>query len=388
MKLRYGDPEEAGMSARCVQHIAHLAQGWVERDITPTLVVLAARRGVIVLHEAYGRLTPAPDAPALPRDAIFPLASLSKPITATAAMLLVDEGLLGLNRPLAEYIPEFTGEGKNAVMVHHLLTHTSGLRDEDIAAHAMAKHSIAPPEDYRLPAWIYDHTVALCDTPLWKPPGTEMSYSDFNYDLLGEIVCRISGRPLADFARERIFEPLGMEDTSYILPDVLRHRVVRRPTDTPWADLDSPALQDSPWPAAGVLSTAFDIAIFGQMFLDEGSYGDTRVLSPAAVAEMTRNQIPGIGSHFIGQHFPEAGWGYGWSINGNKKSQLFGSLWSPSAFEHAGAGGVHMWIDPTYDLVGVYFSVALRNKSGTEILDWFDWGDDLFTNSVTAAVVQ
>src|SRR2546430_9423872 len=136
MQLRPGSPDKAGMSAQRVQHIAELAEGWVEQGIAPALVVLVARRGNIVLHEAFGRLTPDPDAPALPRDAIFPLASLTKPITATAAMVLVDDGLLGLNRPVAEYIPEFVGEGKSAVMVHHLLTHTSGLRDEDLDAHA------------------------------------------------------------------------------------------------------------------------------------------------------------------------------------------------------------------------------------------------------------
>src|SRR5262245_3166940 len=125
MKLRYGDPDEAGMSAQRVRHIAHLARSWVEQGITPALVVLAARRGIIVLHEAHGHLTPDDDSPSLPRDAVFPLTSISKPIAATAAMLLVEDGLLGLNRPVREYLPEFVGEGKDAVMVHHLLTHTS-----------------------------------------------------------------------------------------------------------------------------------------------------------------------------------------------------------------------------------------------------------------------
>src|SRR5919197_363814 len=101
MKLRPGDPEEAGMSAQRVRRIAQLAEGWVDQGITPALVVLAARRGIIVLHEAFGRLTPDPGAPALPRDAIYPFVSITKPITATAAMILVEDGLLGLNRPVA-----------------------------------------------------------------------------------------------------------------------------------------------------------------------------------------------------------------------------------------------------------------------------------------------
>jgi CubicO group peptidase (beta-lactamase class C family) len=389
MELRYGDPEEAGMSARRVQHIAHLAQGWVEREITPTLVVLAARRGVIVLHEAYGRLGPEPDAPTLPRDALFPMSSLSKPITATAAMILVEDGLLGLNRPVAEYIPEFTGEGKHMVMVHHLLTHTSGLRDEDLDKHAEAKkRSVAiPPAAATQHPLVHEHLFLRYDAPLWKAPGVEMSYCSHGYELLGEIVRRVSGQNLADFARERIFEPLGMTDTSYALPAAKQGRVARRASDAPEVVLDTPDYQYTPWASGMVFTTALDLAIFGQMFLNGGGYGDARILSPATVAEMTRNQIPGIGAEFIlDQHFPEAGWGYGWSINGNKKSRLFGSLYSPAAFEHGGSGGVFLWIDPAYDLVGVYFSVVPRLKS--EVDFDYDWCADLFANAVTAAVVQ
>src|SRR5712692_465234 len=139
MELRRGIPEDAGMSAQRVQHVARLAEGWVTQGITPALVVLVARRGVIVLHEAFGRLTPEPDSPPLQRDSIYPLTSIAKPITATAAMILAEEGLLGLDHPVSEYIPEFTGEGKDAIMIHHLLTHTSGIIAEDVERHAAKK---------------------------------------------------------------------------------------------------------------------------------------------------------------------------------------------------------------------------------------------------------
>src|SRR5215467_7971689 len=120
MQLRPGEPEEVGMSARRVRHVGQLAAGWVAQGITSALVVLVARRGVIVLHEAFGRLTPDDDAPPLPPDAIYPIASITKPITATAVMILVEDGLIGLNRPVAEYIPDFVGEGKDRIMVYHL----------------------------------------------------------------------------------------------------------------------------------------------------------------------------------------------------------------------------------------------------------------------------
>jgi CubicO group peptidase (beta-lactamase class C family) len=126
-QLCYGDAEEAGMLAARVQHIRRLGAEWVGRGQAAALTMLVARRGVVVLHEAYGWLGPGPDTPPLPLDAVYPLASVTKPITATCALCLVDDGLLGLNRPVQEYVPEFTGDGKDAVMVHHLLTHTSGI---------------------------------------------------------------------------------------------------------------------------------------------------------------------------------------------------------------------------------------------------------------------
>lgn len=320
--------------------------------------------------------------------------SLTKPITATAAMLLVEDGLLGLQRPVSEYLPEFSGEGKQAVMVHHLLTHTSGLREEDVNAHAAKKQgvvAIPPPEETQHP-WINERLFLRYDAPLWKPPGVEMFYSNYNYDLLGEIVRRVSGQALADFARARIFEPLGMQDTFYIVPDTVRARIVRRPLDAPFAATTAdgrPGLgtrehQELPLAHTGVYATAIDMAIFGQMFLNRGSYAEASILSPAAVAEMTRNQIPGIGAQIPGEFFPEASWGLGWSIHGNKRAPRDGSLYSPQAFDHHGAGGTYFWVDPVYESVGVYFSVALELIDVGRTKECYD----LFTNAVTAAVVD
>src|SRR5262245_19796982 len=330
MQLRPGEPEEVGMSARRVRHVGQLAGGRVAQGITSALVILVVRRGVVVLHEAFGRLTPDDNTPPVKRDTIYPIASLTKPVTATAAMLLVEDGLLGLQRPISEYLPEFIGDGKQAVMVHHLLTHTSGLRDEDVNAHAAKKRGIVaipPPEETQHP-WINEYLFLRYDAPLWKPPGVEMSYSSYGYNLLAEIVRRVSGQALTDFASERIFEPLGMQDTFYIVPDAVRARIVRRPSDAPFAvivttgapELGTRELQELPLAAGGVYSTAMDMTIFGQMFLNRGGYGEARILSPAAVAEMTRNQIPGISAQFRSEFFPEASWGFGWSIQWNSRA--------------------------------------------------------------------
>jgi CubicO group peptidase (beta-lactamase class C family) len=381
MELRPGTPEEVGMSVERLRHVVDLAEGWVAQGIHPALVVLVARRGVIVIHEAFGRLTPEQDSPPLELDTIFPLASITKPITATAAMILVEDGLLGLNRPVSWYIPEFVGEGKDAVMVHHLLTHTSGLRDEDMDAYAEKKKGtveIPPPDETQHPG-INEVLFLRYDAPLWKPPGTEMSYCSHGYVLIGEIIRRVSGRSLDDFARERIFKPLGMKDTFYIVPELVQHRVVKRPVDSPFTWYDTRGGQEMPHAAGGVYSTAMDTAVFGQMFLNRGIYGDARILSPASVAEMTRNQIPGISARSEDEFFPEASWGLGWSIHGSKRSWRRGTLHAPESFLHTGAGGVFLWVDPVYEIVGIYFCVSAE-------LGGRDRQLDLFMDSVTAAV--
>jgi CubicO group peptidase (beta-lactamase class C family) len=109
-----------------VARVRDLCARWVADGKTPTLGVCVARRGVIVLHEAFGMRGPGPDSPPLTREALFPIASVTKSITATLAMQLVEDGLLGLNRPAKDYLPEMSGEGANEILVHHLLTHTSG----------------------------------------------------------------------------------------------------------------------------------------------------------------------------------------------------------------------------------------------------------------------
>jgi CubicO group peptidase (beta-lactamase class C family) len=405
VQLRPGTAQEAGLSAERVAHVADLAANWVAWGLTPALAVLVARRGIVVQHEAFGRLTPAADAPPLARDTIFPVASVTKPITATAIMMLVEDGLLSLNRPVAEYIPEFVGEGKEAVMVHHLLTHTSGLLENEVWPYidkrSQAGVQIPPPAETHHPK-LNEYLFLGYDAPLWKSPGVEMSYCSYGYDLLGEIVRRVSGKALADFARDRIFEPLGMKDTWYSVPESLAHRVVQRPPSALFAELDSPImvdlppfiksllgglnsreLQELPYAGGGVYSTVMDMAIFGQMFLNRGHYGDTQLLSPSTVAVMTRNQIPGLSAFFDNEFFPEASWGFGWDVRGDKKPRYEGTLCSPATFSHGGMGGIFLWVDPLYEMVGVYFSVVLCTTADGQQPDWLL---DLFQNAVTATI--
>jgi CubicO group peptidase (beta-lactamase class C family) len=390
MRLQEGTPESVGMSRERLKHVADLAQGWVAQGIHPGMVVLAARRGTIVLHETFGCLTSDADPPAMPRDAIFPLTSLSKPLTVTAAMVLVEEGLLGPNRPVSEYIPEFVGEGKDKVMVHHLMTHTSGLTEEEVDVQIEKKKQSSveiPPPHQTQHTDIHERLYLGYDTPLAYSPGAEQRYCNYGIELIGEIVRRISCKSLADFSREKLFEPLGMKDTSFSVPKAVRHRIAKRPPDTPLSWIDGEKFQDTPWAYCGAYSTAMDMAVLGQMYLNGGIYDETRVLSPVTVAEMTRNQIPGVASRFVDEVFPEAGMGFSWFVRENKKAVAYGeTLQSSKTFCHGGAGGVFIWMDPVHEIVGCYFSV---DRNPITLAEAYKYSRaDLFINAVTASIVE
>jgi len=359
-KLIAGKPEEVGMSEKRIEHVKKLAKNWVDQGIHPSLVVIVARKGIIVLQEAFGRLTHAEDSPPLKLDSIFLMASISKPITATLAMILVEDGLLGLNRPVSWYIPEFKGKGKDAVMVHHLLTHTAGINISlDQESKKKREESNVPDFEATQHPNVGKHLLTIYDAPLWRPPGQQMKYSSHGYELVGEIVRRVSGKSVEDFARERLFDPLRMKDTFYVVPESVAHRIVKLPPNSPKADnLNRKDLLTAPWGAFGVFSTAIDMVVFGQMFLNCGIYGDTRILSPATVHAMTRNQIPGISARYGDQFFPEASWGFGWSVKGDKKCIAYAeTLQSPETFCHSGLGNVFLWVDPVYEIVGCYFGI-------------------------------
>ncbi|MFQ5944054.1 MAG: serine hydrolase domain-containing protein [Anaerolineales bacterium] len=375
MELRVGSPKEAGIRPKTVELIRQRAEEWVAADRTQSLCLLLARRGVIFLHEAWGPLTPEPDSPSLLKTSLFPLASLTKPITATAAMILVEDGLLGPNRPVQEYIPEFTGEGKEKVMVHHLMTHTSGIDDEAIEAVFEEEPDsivVPEPEENQHPTVnkLLNYTYG---TPLSFEPGARMGYADMGIYMVGELVRRVSGQSLEQFARERIFEPLGMSDSYYIVPESEQSRVVLRADGVHGDMYNDPDFMARPSPSGGVYSTSMDMARFGQMYLNGGSYGEARILSPAAVASMTRNQIPGVEARLLELHFPEASWGLGWSVGHLYKGRVYGEeLLMPRYFNHGGWGGVELWIDPDTEVVGAYLSVSLEVDEGDYTIHYAD----------------
>ena len=392
-KLKRGTPEEAGMLPGQIELIKRRGAEWVEQDNTMALVVLAARHGVVCLHEAWGPLTGKPDAPPARPDSCFPWSSIGKAVTATAAMTLVEAGELGLTRPVQFYIPELSGTGTEEILVQQLLTHTTGYDADEDGAWIAARIGDGldlpecPGNQHEV---VHAQLHARYTLPVAKRPGTVMSYAGINYDLLGEIMRRISGMSHADFLGERIFQPLGMTGARVgfdpaIEPNLVCNFDVQFNPDLPTGDALR-ALASIPSASAGVFGTIEDCAVFAQMLLNGGSYGDATILHPATVAQMTRNQIPGIGTDFIGESHAEACWGYGLSIFDTERWRWFdGALPSNGAFTHSGLGGVTFWADPAHDLIGLYFSHCLDVDPET---GEHHWDADLYQNMVTAAVAD
>ena len=390
--LRSGTTEEAGFDADRIELIRQCGAQWAEQSTTQGLVLLVARHGVICLHEAWGALTYRNDSPSLNADSLFYCASLTKPVTATAVMILVEEGLVALTRPVNFYIPELSGEGTDEILVQHLLTHTAGYDGENI--------------DDALTAWLDEHRTfpdcpatqhphlhrrlhALYPQSVAHPPGTLMSYCNVGYDLLGEIVRRVSGVSYPDFVAERIFEPLGIPECGFGLTPEQRVRFAERDADNPaiplFGDRENYArFVEIPYPMGGLIATARDYASLAQMFLNGGTYDSQRILGRTSVAQMTRNQIPGVPADFFGMH-PEADWGFGFGIVSSDRWRMFdGNLPPNGGFGHSGAGGLAFWVDPVNDLIALYFSVCDIDADD----DTHFWEFDLFQNLVTAAVAD
>jgi CubicO group peptidase (beta-lactamase class C family) len=387
MELRSGSAKEAGMLPDRIDRARDLCAGWVKSGHTPAIVTLVARRGVIVLHDAFGKLRPGDDSPLVQIDTVFPTMSITKPMVATLVMQLVEDGLLGLNRPIRDYMPEVTGKGTEEVLVHHVLTFTPGW-DE----FALIMSFISERADLadRSSAEVHRAMVDLiARAPLSRPPGAQMDYAFLCYELLKDLVERVSGRTFGELIHERIFNPLGMRDSYVVVPESVRSRIVKRPPDAPWNQPMGPLMNpiDSRQSEERnmVFSTARDIAIFGQTFLNGGTYGGARILSRPAVMAMTRNQTPGIPVIRWPNIRKEASYGYGWFVRSHEKWKYWdGSLQSYGEFHHQGAGGVLLWVDPRDEIVGVYFNVDLAQTPDLEPL----WNADLFQNVISSAVAD
>jgi uncharacterized protein YbbC (DUF1343 family) len=355
IQLPSGSPATLGMSTERLARMDQVIAASIEKKELPGAVVLVARHGRVAWRKAYGSRAVEPQREAMTADTIFDLASLTKIVaTATSIMILIEQGKVRLTDPVVEFIPEMKGGGRDAITIEQLLTHTAGF---------------APDFDLREHWTGYDEAIKrLYREPLRNQPGARFVYSDINYIALGEVVHRVSGQTLAEFARKDIFVPLGMRDTGFNPDAGLRSRIA--PTEKRRGQMnylgdsgENAGPQGEQWlrgqvhdPTsfrmsgvaghAGLFSTADDLAIFCQMILNGGIYHGTRILSPMGVATMTRPRaIAENGSARA------LGWDIATSFSTNK-----GDLFPLGSFGHTGFTGTSMWIDPASDSFVVFLS--------------------------------
>ena len=348
-------PEVVSVSSSQLALMEPAIEEAINQHKLPGAVVVVGRKGKIVWKRAYGARAIEPAREPMSVDTIFDLASLTKVVaTATSIMVLVERGKVRLSDPVSAYIPELKGEGRERITIEELLIHKSGY---------------APDFDLR-EQWVgYDEAIKrLKKEPLRTPAGTRFVYSDINYIALGEVVHRVSGMPLDQFARKNIFQPLGMRDTGFLPAKSLMSRIA--PTEKRRGQLNY--LGDSAANAgadadlwlrgqvhdptsfrmngiaghAGLFSTVSDLAIYCQMILNGGEYRGVRILAPTTVVEMTR---PRLVTSTGGTR------GLGWDINTTFSTNR-GDVFPLGSFGHTGFTGTSIWIDPASNMFLIFLS--------------------------------
>jgi CubicO group peptidase (beta-lactamase class C family) len=336
-KLPLRPPKTVGMSAERLATVNRVVKRGLDAGGYPGAAVVIGRQGAAVFQQGFGHLGWTKNSPVVDADhTVYDLASLTKVIgTATAAMILYDEGRLDLDAPVSRYLPAFAGGMKDAVTVRHLLTHRSGLP--------------AGRELWRLANSPADAKRIVLDTPLACRPGDCYIYSDLGADVMAWVIEAVTGQGIDVFLKERVFAPLGMNDTFFNPPDSVRDRVAPTEVTPPRGYPLKGQVHDENAYAlggvaghAGLFSTAADLAIFAQMMLNGGEYGGTRIASDSAVALFTRRTA---GTRALGWDTAE---GQGGS----------GEYLGDHAYGHTGFTGTSIWIDPDRKM----FVVLLTNR--------------------------
>jgi CubicO group peptidase (beta-lactamase class C family) len=357
---------DEAFSAERLQRVGELIDHRIAAREIPGAVTLVAHNGRIVHFEARG-VTDLDSRRPMPKDAIFELASLTKPITTTAVLMLVEEGRLRLTDPVSQYIPEFRDQKvavtpsqavpvSRPITIRDLLTHTSGIVT-----------AVRLPTDAA--ATLAGFIPTIGSEPLEFQPGTRWAYSNtVGFDTLARIVEVVSGAPYDRFLRQRIFEPLGMTSTSHVLTPAQKQRVATRynivggtlrKNERP----ETAAYFGGGW---GLNSTAGDYFRFAQMLLNGGELDGKQILSPRAVELMRSVHI----SDTLPGRQPGESWGLGVRVISDAAAR---NTWlSTGTFGWSGASGTHFWVDPKENLVAILMTgvpaVALKPDFETAVM--------------------
>jgi CubicO group peptidase (beta-lactamase class C family) len=382
-QLPVTEPERVGMSAERLERISRLTRRYVDEGKLAGAVTLVARRGQVVYFDSVGRSNIETGAP-MAHDALFRIYSMSKPIAAVAAMILYEEGAFQLSDPLSKFLPELANlevlqeDGSRApaapITMQQLLSHTAGFsygfNPQDPVDQMYREASLMESRD------LDDFVARLAKLPLKFQPGTRWHYSVAS-DVTGAVVERISGQRFDVFLQQRLFEPLGMNDTFFEVPADKAHRL----GTNHYYDREAgrlvvmpaegyPRFKDTTFfsGGGGLASTAADYARFTEMLRAGGSLDGKRILSPKTVEFMTLNHLPAlVAADGSGERpglgglggFSGAGFGLGFAVVTDvAASRVIGS---PGEYSWGGAAGTIFWVDPVEDLVVVSMIQLMRS---------------------------
>jgi len=374
--LTLAKPDDVGFSAERLKLIHPLIQRHIDAKDLTGAVTLVARKGKVVHFEAQGAIDV--EGHPMRTDTLFRMASMTKPITAVAVLMLMEEGKLVLSDPVSKYIPEFKNpkiavwtlpndphgagmrlvQADREVTLQHILTHTAGLAvsTEGPAGEAFRRANIVPGQTS--PAEFSKRVGAL---PLNFQPGTQWQYTGtYGFAVLGRVVEIVSGMNLDQFFKQRIFTPLGMNNTFFNIPAARLGDVATVYTQSPQS-----LVKQNPAPpppagaeffsgAGGLTGSAEDYLQFCQMLLNGGQWNGARLLSRKSVELMSDNAVGDLDL----SNYPEPGqnlrgYGFGLGVRVRKSNGASGWLGSVGDYGWAGANGTYFWIDPKEQLIGM-----------------------------------
>ncbi|MGA2273890.1 MAG: serine hydrolase domain-containing protein [Bryobacteraceae bacterium] len=369
-------PEDAGMSSERLKRIHESIQRHIDAGEICGAVTLVARRGHVVHFEAHGLMDIESQKP-MQKDTIFRLASMTKPITGVAVLMLVEEGKIRLSDPVSKFLPAFRDmkvamprerpvgsapapgaaepefylvPANREITILDLLTHTSGLVSGGLGAAQVPKLAPRGPADT-----LANYVPKLATIPLDFQPGTQWAYSGLaGPDTLSRIVEIVSGQTYDEFLRTSIFEPLGMKDTFFYPPGDKRPRLVtlyRRNPNGLAKDPNQDGFSSKTYfsGGGGLMSTAADYLQFGQMLLNGGELNGKRLLSPRTVELMASNHVGDMFNGKLGR--PAHGLGFGLIVQVVEDNVAAGLRVSNGAFGWDGAFGTQVWVDPKEKMV-------------------------------------
>lgn len=361
-------PEEVGLSPERLQRIGQALRADVERGRLPGAVVLVARKGRVGYLDTVGFRDKAAGAPMTP-DAIFRMASMTKPLVSVAAMMLYEEGRLFVSDPVSKYVPALGQRqvgvervpAQREITIQDLLRHTSGLTyggRGSTPVHKMypASSSVASRELTGA-----EFIERLGKAPLLYQPGTTWEYG-FSTDVLGRVVEVVEGKTLGQVLHERIFGRLGMTDTGFVVPAAKRGRLAQALAIDPdtGKEVKVPDVTVAPKFECGggcAVSTAGDYARFAQMLLNRGALDGVRLLGRKTVEYMTADHL-GAAAPAPGESLLSPAYGFGLGFTVRRETGVANLTGSAGDYNWGGAFGTYFWVDPREELVVVFMSQA------------------------------